>query len=119
VEARIYRGLGSAGMVGYPAVAPASRLRGTTGAGTSATRPNLRPVDAVSRARLVSRIELEARAYFNADSTMKAIRWGGLLGLLEAGVVLGYWSRRKAGGVSEAVRNALPAWRLRRMLAKL
>jgi hypothetical protein len=32
---------------------------------------------------------------------------GRLLGLLEAGVVLGYWSRRRAGGVSEAaVRTA-------------
>jgi hypothetical protein len=44
---------------------------------------------------------------------------GRLLGLLEAGVVLGYWTSRKAEGVSETVRNGLPAWRLRRMLARL
>jgi hypothetical protein len=72
--------------------------------------------DAVSRARLVSRIEIEARAYHNADYTTREIRWGRLLGLLEAGVVLGYWSRRKAGGVSEAVRHGLPVRRVRRML---
>jgi hypothetical protein len=66
----------------------------------------------------VSRIEIEAQAYRNADTTTKAIRWGRVLGLLEVGVVLGFWSRRKAGGVSEAVRNGLPAWRLRRILAR-
>lgn len=32
---------------------------------------------------------------------------------------LDYWSRRKACGVSEAVRNGPAAWRVRRMLARL
>ena len=75
--------------------------------------------DAVSRARLVSRIEIEARAYRNADYTTRDMRMGRVLGLLEAGAVLGYWSRLKAGGVAEAIRHKLPAWRLRRMLARL
>jgi hypothetical protein len=66
--------------------------------------------DAVSHARLVSRIELEARAYRNADSTMKAILMGRVLGLLEAGAVLGYWSRRNAGGVSEVMVTGLIEW---------
>jgi hypothetical protein len=44
---------------------------------------------------------------------------GRMLGFLEAGVVLGYWSWQRAGGVSEALRNGIPAWRVRRMLAHL
>ena len=75
--------------------------------------------DAVSRARLVSRIEIEARAYRNAHYTTRDMRMGRVLGLLEAGAVLGYWSLRRAGGVSEAVRCGLPVWRVRRMLARL
>jgi hypothetical protein len=73
----------------------------------------------LGRVRLLSRIEMEARVYANADSTTRDFRMGCVLGLLEAGVVLDYWSRERARDVSEAVRNGLPAWRLRRMLSRL
>jgi len=37
------------------------------------------------RARLVSRIEVEARAFRNAEPTTRHLRYGRVLGLLDAG----------------------------------
>jgi hypothetical protein len=42
------------------------------------------------RARLVSRIEVEARDFAHGDSTTRDLRYGRVLGLLEAGTLLGY-----------------------------
>ena len=39
---------------------------------------------------LARRIEIEARAYANADETTRDIRWGRVLGCLEVGSHLGY-----------------------------
>jgi hypothetical protein len=50
---------------------------------------------------LLKRIEVEARA--NADETTRLIRWDRVLGLLEAGVVLGFWSAKAQDRASEKV----------------
>ena len=51
---------------------------------------------------LLARLDIEARALANADHQTRAIRWGRLLGMLEVGVRLGYWSRRSADRYSDA-----------------
>jgi hypothetical protein len=48
-----------------------------------------------ARAALVTRILTEVRSYYRLDSDIKA-RWtklGRIQGLLDAGRILGYWSR--------------------------
>jgi hypothetical protein len=71
------------------------------------------------RARLASRIEVEARAFANADATTRNLRYGGALGLLEAGTVLGFWSRRAASRIGDAVHYAATPRMLRPMLKRL
>ena len=45
------------------------------------------------RGRLLHRIELRARDYVVGEiGPSKWIRWGRLMGLVEAGVIDGYWS---------------------------
>ena len=48
----------------------------------------------MTRDRLVHRIEVEARAFRNADATTRNLRYGRVLELLEPGTILGRWSRR-------------------------
>jgi hypothetical protein len=51
----------------------------------------------------VSRIDTEARAFRNADVTTRNLRYGRVLGLLEAGTILGHWSRRAASRVADGI----------------
>jgi hypothetical protein len=71
------------------------------------------------RARLVSRIEVEARAFRNADATTRNLRYGRVLGLLEAGTILGHWSRSAASRIGDAVYYGATPRMLRRMLRRL
>jgi hypothetical protein len=75
-------------------------------------------VDEGARLALMRRILLEARAYANADETMRQIRWGRVLGLLEAGVVLGFWSARARDRASELVQHRYALHRLPRTLGR-
>jgi hypothetical protein len=52
---------------------------------------------------LVRRIDVEAIAFHNADYLTKDIRWGRVLGYLEVGVHLGYWSARTSWRVSDSI----------------
>lgn len=54
---------------------------------------------------LARRIETEARAYANADSTTRDIRWGRVLGFLEVGTHLGYWPARRATEVADSIQQ--------------
>ena len=53
--------------------------------------------------------EVEARAFKNADATTRNLRNGRVPGLLEAGTILGYWSRRSASRIGDAVYSSEPA----------
>ncbi len=53
---------------------------------------------------LMRRIEVETRAFHNADYLTRDIRWGRVLGYLEVGVRLGYWSERTSSRVSDSIR---------------
>jgi hypothetical protein len=55
------------------------------------------------RAKLFSRIEVEARAFANTDATHGTSDIAVLSGLLEAGAILGYWSRRAESRIGDAV----------------
>ncbi|MDP9234686.1 MAG: hypothetical protein M3P01_09070 [Actinomycetota bacterium] len=74
---------------------------------------------ATERARLVSRIEVEARAFRNADATTRNLRFGRILGLLEAGTILGFWSRKSASRIGDAVYCGARPWMVRKMLGRL
>lgn len=52
---------------------------------------------------LVRRIEVETRAYRNADYLTRDIRWGRVLGFLEVGVHLGFWSEKTSSRVSDSI----------------
>jgi hypothetical protein len=65
---------------------------------------------------LVARIETEARSFQNAQGRIRDLRWGRVLGLLSAGVVLELWSRSASGRASDAIYHGMPARRLRAML---
>ena len=65
---------------------------------------------------LARRIEIEAWAYAKADSTMREIRWGRVLGFLEVGTHAGYWSSKRASEVADSVQHR---WGLRRIRRRL
>jgi hypothetical protein len=73
-------------------------------------------MDQTGRKALLKRVEREARAYANADETMRLIRWGRVMGLLEAGVVLGFWSAKARDRASEQVDYRYALHRLPRTL---
>jgi hypothetical protein len=54
----------------------------------------------------------------NAEETTRLIRWGRVMGLLEAGVVLGFWSAKARDRASEQVHYRYALHRLPRTLAK-
>ena len=68
------------------------------------------------RAWLLGRLIIEARAYANADSQTRLMRLGRVDGYLGVGVAFGYWSRRQADHMYEAILHG-QSWpaRLRRM----
>jgi hypothetical protein len=71
------------------------------------------------RARLVSRIEVEARAFRNADPTTRHLRYGRVLGLLDAGATLRLWSRKGASRVADGIYCGASPRALRGMLRRL
>jgi hypothetical protein len=66
----------------------------------------------------VRRIEAEARAFANADSTTRQIRWGRVLGFLEVGTHLGFWPKRTADQVADAIAHRYRISRVRRHLQR-
>jgi hypothetical protein len=68
------------------------------------------------REQLVSRIVREAHAYAAADYLTRDLRLGRVQGLLEAGVIAGYWTRRDAEAAAELVRHRYRVSGLRRLL---
>jgi len=71
------------------------------------------------RARLLLRIEVEARAFRNADATTRNLRYGRVLGLLEAGTILGHWSRPAASRVADGIYYGASPRTVHRMLRRL
>jgi hypothetical protein len=72
-----------------------------------------------ARSRLLHRIELRARDYLVGEiGPSKWIRWGRLMGLVEAGAIHGYWSARMVQRVGDAAWHRAPPRRIVKMLAK-
>lgn len=71
-----------------------------------------------SRDHLLRRIETEARAYANADTSSALIRLGRVYGLLEAGVIAGHWRRRDSEAAGELVRHRYRLGRIRDVLLR-
>ena len=72
-----------------------------------------------TRGRLIHRIELRARDYLVGEiGPSKWIRWGRLMGLVEAGAIRGYWSAQMVQGVGDAAWHRASPRRIVRMLAK-
>lgn len=60
------------------------------------------------RAKLIGRLEVEARGFQNAKGqSIRDMRWGRVLGLLNAGTVLGLWSRSASGKASDAILHGM------------
>jgi hypothetical protein len=72
--------------------------------------------DAERRAWLLRRIEVEARAYANADYLARQMLYGRVLGLLEAGVGFGLWPKKAATAAADAI---LYGYRVRRVITRL
>jgi hypothetical protein len=72
-------------------------------------------MDVDARRALLKRIERETRAYANAEST-RLIRRGRVMGLLEAGVVMGFWSAKARDRAKEQVHHRYALHRLPRTL---
>ncbi|HUL84297.1 MAG TPA: hypothetical protein VLX89_02105 [Actinomycetota bacterium] len=68
------------------------------------------------RARLIARVEAEARGFQNAQGRIRDMRWGRVLGLLSAGTLLGLWSRSASGRASDAIYHGMPVRHVRSML---
>jgi hypothetical protein len=64
----------------------------------------------------VRRIEVETRAFHNADRPTRQIRWGRVLAYLEVGVRLGYWSERTSSRMADAIANGWSRGLPRRLL---
>ncbi len=69
------------------------------------------------RAKLIARLEVEARGFQNAKGTsIRDVRWGKVLGLLNAGTVLELWSRSASGRASDAIYHGMPVRGIGKML---
>jgi hypothetical protein len=75
-------------------------------------------MDTDARRALLRRVQREAQAYANAEETTRLIRWGRVMGLLEAGVVLGFWSAQARDRASEQVHYRYGLHRLPRTLGQ-
>ena len=72
-----------------------------------------------ARGRLLHRIELRARDYLVGEiGPSKWIRWGRLLGLVEAGAIHGYWPTQMVQRVGDAAWHRTPPRRIVKMLVK-
>lgn len=72
------------------------------------------PTDHAFRRWLARRIEIEAWAAARSYPGNRAQCFGRVLGFLEVGVHLGYWSKKTADGVAESVRQGYGIGRVRR-----
>jgi len=71
------------------------------------------------RGRLLYRIELRARDYTVGEiGPSKWIRWGRLMGLVEAGAIHGYWSAQMVQRVADAAWNRTSPRRIVKMFAR-
>jgi hypothetical protein len=72
----------------------------------------------MSRERLVRRIQAEARAYANADPGRDRYQLGRVHGLLEAGVIAGYWRKKDADAAASLIENRYKLSRVRDILLR-
>jgi hypothetical protein len=70
------------------------------------------------RERLPRRVEVEARAFANSDGTTSQLRLGRVQGLLEAGVLAGYWRKRDSAAAAELVQHRYRLSKLRDVLLR-
>ncbi len=71
------------------------------------------------RGRLLHRIELRARDYIAGQiGPSKWIRWGRLMGLVEAGTIHGYWPAQMVQRVADAAWNRTTPSRIVKMLVR-
>jgi excisionase family DNA binding protein len=70
------------------------------------------------RERLLRRVETEARAFANSDSSFSQLRLGRIYGLLEAGVIAGHWRRRDSDAAGELIRHRYRVSKLRDVLLR-
>ena len=70
------------------------------------------------RERLLRRVEVEARAFANSDGTTSQLRLGRVQGLLEAGVLAGYWRKRDSAAATELVQHRYRLSKLRDVLLR-
>ena len=70
------------------------------------------------RERLLRRVEVEARAFANSDGTTSQLRLGRVQGLLEAGVLAGYWRKRDSAAAAELVQHRYRLSKLRDVLLR-
>ena len=76
------------------------------------------PTDQALRYWLARRIETEAWAAARSWPGNRQQCEGRVLGFLEVGVRLGFWSKKTADGVAESVRQAVQVRTLRRRLLR-
>lgn len=94
---------------------------GTAEPKLSAPIPRVGPVldREAARGRLLHRIQLRAGDYLNAEiGWSRWIRWGWLMGLVEAGAVVGFWPEHMVRRVADAAWHRASARRIVAMLAK-
>ena len=70
------------------------------------------------RERLLRRVEVEARAFANSDGTTSQLRLGRVQGLLEAGVLAGYWRKRDSDAAAELVQHRYRLSKVRDVLLR-
>ena len=70
------------------------------------------------RERLLRRVEVEAHAFANSDGTTSQLRLGRVQGLLEAGVLAGYWRKRDSAAAAELVQNRYRLSKVRDVLLR-
>jgi predicted DNA-binding transcriptional regulator AlpA len=61
---------------------------------------------------------VEARAFANSDGTTNQLRLGRVQGLLEAGVLAGYWRKRDSAAAAELVQHRYRLSKLRDVLLR-
>ena len=70
------------------------------------------------RERLLRRVEVEARAFANSYGTTSQLRLGRVQGLLEAGVLAGYWCKKDSAAAAELVQHRYRISKLRDVLLR-
>lgn len=68
--------------------------------------------------RLLRRIESEARAFANSDSLSGQLCLGRVYGLLEAGVISGFWRKKDSAAAAELVQHRYRLSKLRDVLLR-